>query len=83
MKKLSETFLQCSFYFLVACCILTALTSQSPSPKELTVKLSLPEWNAVMETINKSEAPYTQVVAIQNLIIPQLQKQLADTTKKK
>jgi hypothetical protein len=57
-----------------------SLTSQAPKPKDYTVTLSLPEWQAVMAVIDNSNANHLQVKEVQNLIVPQLQKQLADTT---
>lgn len=64
----------------IAALAFISLTSQAPKPKEYTVTLTLQAWEVVMDVIDKSTAPHSQVKEIQQIILPQLQKQLADTT---
>lgn len=70
--------------FFIAALILTLTTSQTNPPKTYKVDLTLDQWNAVLDCVDKSQANHLQVKGVQELILPQLQKQLqADTTKKK
>ena len=69
--------------FVIAALLFISLTSQAPKPKEYTVTLSLQAWEAVLDVIDKSTAAHSTVREVQQIILPQLQKQLADTTGKK
>lgn len=64
-------------------CITTSQVNPTKQQKQYTVTLPIEAWQAIMDVINKSNEEHLKVVAVQNLIIPQLQKQLADTTNKK
>jgi len=50
-------------------------------PKKLKAELTLQEWQVVLNVIEQSNAPHSQVKAIQELLIKQLQGQV-DTVKK-
>lgn len=64
-------------------CITTSQVNPTKQQKQYTVTLPIEAWQAIMDVINKSNEEHLKVIAVQNLIIPQLQKQLADTTTKK
>lgn len=49
--------------------------------KKLKAELTLQEWQVVLGVIEQSNAPHTQVKAVQELLINQLQGQI-DTVKK-
>lgn len=65
--------------------ILCITTSQvkPPTQKNLTVTLTLDQWNYVLDAIDKSNAPHANVKQILEWVTPQLNKQLSDTTKPK
>lgn len=59
------------------------LVSFTPT-KEYVATGTVDQWNELLLTVEQSNAPHTQVVRVQQWLIPQLQKQaVADTTKKK
>ena len=66
-----------AFSFLIPT-ITFAQTQQTE--KKLTVTLTVSQWEKVIMVINKSTASYPDVVDVQNLVIPPLQKQASDTT---
>jgi hypothetical protein len=51
--------------------------------KKYKVELSIEEWNAIYEVVDKSTAPHTQVEAVKSILRTQLEPQLKDTTIKK
>lgn len=53
----------------------------SDQPKKLKAELTLQEWQVVLGVIEQSNAPHTQVKAVQELLIKQLSAQV-DTVKK-
>lgn len=69
--------------FCITAFTLILFTSQTQAPKPLTVTLTIDQWNYTLDAIDKSNAPHANVKQILEWITPQLQKQLADTTKKK
>lgn len=58
------------------------LAAFSPS-KDLTATASVEQWQDLINIVDQSTAPHVQVTRVQQWLIPQLQKQAADTTKKK
>lgn len=73
-------------YKIISVCIASMVLILLPSQvsqKQYTVSLTLQGWEAVMDVIEKSNAGHLEVKAVQNLILPQLRKQIADTTTKK
>ena len=52
-------------------------------PKKFKVELTVEEWNAVYEVVDKSTAPHTQVEAVKKVIAEQINAQIKDTTIKK
>jgi hypothetical protein len=65
---------------LIAICFFILLSFNEE--KKYKVELSIEQWNIVLQTIEESNAAHSEVKAVQNWIIPQLQQQL-DSTKKK
>lgn len=55
--------------------------STTDAPKTLKVEGELPAWQALLDCVEKSTAPHTEVKAVQEWVVGQLQKQLADSTK--
>lgn len=53
-----------------------------PGEKMLTVSGEVQNWEMLLDCVDKSNAPHSQVKAVQDWIVPQLRKQI-DTTKKK
>lgn len=53
----------------------------SDQPKKLKAELTLQEWQVVLSVIEQSNAPHTQVKAVQELLVKQLSAQV-DTVKK-
>lgn len=58
------------------------LAAFSPS-KDLTATGSIEQWQELLNVVDQSNASHQQVTKVQQWLIPQLQKQAADTTKKK
>jgi len=63
--------------------ILIFTTSQQVPPKDLTVKGQLSEFQNLVNCLEQSNASHLNVQAALNFVVPQLQKQLAGTTKPK
>lgn len=62
----------------------TAFMSLKPEEPTLTVKLPIQGCEAVLQVIEQSNAPHTQVKAVQSELVKQLQAQIKqDSTKKK
>lgn len=69
---------------LTALIVLFAVCAfQPPQPKTLKVEFTTQDWNAIINVIEQSNAPYQEVKSVKENIIKQLQKQLTDTTKQK
>lgn len=67
-----------------AICLIAVLTYSFVQPKKLTVSGSIQDWQNVLEVVEQSNAPHSQVKAIQAFIISQLNEQMkADSTKVK
>lgn len=64
-------------------CLFLLMAFVPVEPKQLTVSLTVEQWDNVLQVISKSNAPHLQVIAATEAILVPLQKQLADTTKKK
>lgn len=58
-------------------------TTKKPE-KPLTVTLSLQEWQTILYVIKQSNAPYPVVTKVQEeMLLPQLQRQIDEQNKKK
>lgn len=57
------------------------LLAFAPEKKTLRVEGDLQSWNILMDCLDKSNAPHTQVKAVQEWIRVQLNKQIKDSTK--
>lgn len=53
----------------------------SDQPKTLKAELTLQEWQVVLGVIEQSNAPHTQVKAVQELLIKQLKGQVQEEKK--
>lgn len=61
-----------------------AFAQQQQQEKEFTIKMKLSEVNLILNVIDASEAPHSQVKAATDIILRQAQAQLAaDTAKPK
>ena len=67
---------------ILSLAIIFFISFKTGEEKRYAVSLTLPEWQAVLNVIDQSNAPHSQVKAVQELLIPILNKQI-DTTKKK
>ena len=66
--------------FIIALAVISFSFVQD-EPKKLKAELTLQEWQVVLGVIEQSNAPHSQVKAVQELLIKQLQGQV-DTVKK-
>lgn len=60
-----------------------ATEQKQADQKKLSLTLEVQEWNLVIACLEQSGASYTQVRAALALVVPPLQKQIADTVSKK
>lgn len=61
-----------------------AIAQQQQQEKEFNIKLKMSELNLLLNVIDQSEAPHSNVKAVSDLIVKQAQAQLAaDTVKPK
>jgi hypothetical protein len=67
--------------------ILVALTlgaaAQKDTSKPIIVTGTELQWKALYQVMQNSNDPHAKVEALKNWLLPQIQKQLADTTGKK
>lgn len=64
--------------------ILAAVFISAQVDKKVSVSLTVEQWQGVLNVIEQSSAPHTDVKAVQQAIIGQIQEQLKqDTVKKK
>jgi hypothetical protein len=62
--------------------LLMAIYAGTP-PKEFTLKLTDAQLNLLWGVIDNSNSPHATVKELQDILLPQIQKQMADTTNKK
>lgn len=68
---------------VILCLTTSQVNSPKNPPKEYTVTLPIEHWQNIMDCLEKSNETHLKVKAAQEAILPQLQKQIADTTKSK
>lgn len=62
--------------------VLLGIIAGTP-PKEFNLKLTDTQLNQLWFVLDQSTAPHATVKELQDVILPQIQKQMADTTNKK
>lgn len=61
---------------------LLVLGFKTSEEKKYSISLTVQQWSLILEVIDKSNAPHQQVKMAQDLLVPELNRQIADTTKK-
>lgn len=59
-----------------------ALLGFTPSEKKLKVELSAQQWQVIINQLDNSTAPHTEIKITTGWLVEQLKPQLIDTTKK-
>ena len=70
--------------FLIMILIFALVIAQTspPKEKEYTVSLTLPQWQMVLEVIDNSTSPHSEVKSVQAMIVQPVQRQIVDTIPK-
>lgn len=68
---------------IIGIAVLIAILTGFNEPRKLKVEGVVEQWQMTIDVIEQSNAPHLQVEAVKKFLLPQLQSQLTDTTKKK
>lgn len=69
---------------LIALLFIVSLCSfGTQQEKKLKVELSVQQWQAILNQLDESQAPHTEIKVTTGWIISQLQEQIKDSTGKK